>query len=345
MKDPYFTQYEDEIELIDIFRVLWKWKTLIVSGIFLFGAMGFGFCYFQDNIYRVSMTIQPGTMYSYEDGKRVFIDSIQSVVGRINAGVYDDKIIDQVMQGPPEQKPEHIDLKVQHPDNSDVLLVSYNGADVNEAKDILNTLFELLLIQEKSLVQDTVDNLNRKINLNQIDLEKRKQIEQSYVTNVKNIEKRIDELESDIMLMNKNSEYLSAERKKLLQRNTDAEGALSVLLYSNTIQQNIQFVNSVKRDMNDHKLLKERELQKVIAEKNEQKIITEEIYRTENLRDNIVPMTVIKSPTAERSPVKPRMVMTVLMSLIAGFFIMIFVSFLVEYIQNNKNVFKNNPDI
>lgn len=342
MKDPYFTQYEDEIELIDIFRVLWKWKMLIGSGILLFGAVAFGLCANQAKIYRVCMTVQPGSIYSTEEGKRVFIDSIDTIVGQIGAGVYDDKIIDKVIDKPEEEKPEHLDIKVANPDKSDVLLLNYETADVNEGKQILNALFELLLLHEKGLVQNIVDTLDRRISLSNIELEKRKQIEQSYITNVKNIEKRIEELESDIVKMNKNSEYLSAERKKLLDRNTDADGALSVLLYSNTIQQNIQFVNSVKKDMNDHKLIKERELQKVIAEKNEQKKIIEEIYKTEKFRGNIVPMNLLKAPTVERSPVKPRVFFTVLLSLMAGFFVMIFVSFLVEYIQNNKNVFKAN---
>lgn len=340
MKDPYFTQYDDEIELIDIFRVLWKRKILIVAGIVLIGSLVYGYCQYQPKIYRVSMTVQPGTMFAADDGKRVFIDSLETIVGRINAGVYDDKIIDKAIQKSADEKPEDLEIKVNSPQNSDVLIIGYETADIKEGEAVLNALFDLLLLNENGLVKNIVDNLNRKISLNHIELEKRKQIEQSYIINVQNIEKRIDELESDVTLMNKNSEYLSEERKKLLQRNTDADGALSVLLYSNTIQQNIEFVNNVKKDMNDHKLIKERELQKVITEKNEQKIITEDIYKTEKLRDNIVPMAVIKAPTPERTPVKPKVVVSVMLSLVAGFFVMIFISFLVEYIQNNKNVFK-----
>lgn len=336
MKDPHYVQYDDEIELIDIFRVLWKWKAFITLGTLLFGIIAFTYCYFQDKVYQVSMTVQPGMMYVSESNKRVMIDSIDTIVGRIDAGIYDDSIINAVIKKPDSEKPEFLKFKVETPEKSDVFHVNYETANIDEGKDILKELFGLLNHQERELIDNITGGLNRQISLNTIELEKRKQIEQSYVTNVKNIEKRIQELEKDIDLMNKNSEYLSDERKKLLDRNTDAEGALSVLLYSNTIQQSIQFVNSVKKDMNDHKLLKERELQKVIAEKNEQKKITEEIYKNEKIRETIVPMTLIKKPTPGRYPVSPQRGLTTLLSLIVGFFVMVFSSLLAEYIRNNS---------
>lgn len=340
MKDPEFVQYDEEIELIDIFRVLWKWKVFICLGVVLFGLAGFGFCYFKDRVYRVSMTIQPGMRYSSDGSKQIQIDSSEVIVGRIGAGIYDGNIIDKVIHKPAMEKPESLTFGVDIPEKTNVIHVSYDTSDVEEGKKILSELFDLLRHQERDLTGNILENLNRQINLQTIELEKRKQIEQSYVTNVKNIEKRIQDLAKDIERMNKSSNYLSNERKKLLERKTDADGALSVLLYSNTIQQNIQFVNSVKKDMNDHKLLKERELQKVIAEKNEQKKITEDIFNKEKIRENIIPMKLIKTPTPERSPISPRTRIVVLLSLIAGFFVMIFASFLAEYIRNNSSAIR-----
>lgn len=335
MTDPLSQPYDDEIELIDIFRILYKWKIFIVSGVCLIGLLAVVLSLSMGKIYQVSMTVQPGIMYSTDEGKRVFIDTIETIVARIDAGIYDEEIIEHALNRPNNEKPEDLEFKVKAPKQADVFQVSYETVDPKEGTVILNELFRLLTNRENELVKYIVENLNRKINLDTIELEKKKEIEQSYLANAKNIDKRIQELRSDIKTINNNSVYLSDERKKLLNRKTDAEGALAVLMYSNTIQQNIQFENDMKKDLNDHTMFKEVELQKVINEKNEQKKIAEKIFMNVNLRDNIKKMSMIKVPTADKYPVKPNKRMIVLLSVMAGFFVMVFLSFLFEYIKNN----------
>jgi LPS O-antigen subunit length determinant protein (WzzB/FepE family) len=338
MNDPQIQTYDDEIELIDLFRVLWKWKILICVGTLLCGCFAFWYGVTAQKVYKVGMTVQPGLMYTAEDGaKRVLIDSINSIMGRIKAGIYDDPIIDQAIK-PINEKPERIRLELKSPDNSDVLLVGYETSDPQEGAAVLTELFNLLRKQEDGLIKNIIEKLNRRISLEKIELEKRKNIEASYAINVQNIEKRINELQADIHAINENSGYLSDQRKRLLGRDADAEGALSVLLYSNTIQQNIQYINSVKKDLNEHRMMRERELQKVILEKNEQKKISEHIYTNEKIRDNIVKMSLIKAPTVGRHPIKPKKSVILGIALITGFLIMVFLSFIFEYLKNNPLV-------
>ncbi|MBU1171809.1 MAG: hypothetical protein KKD44_19825 [Proteobacteria bacterium] len=347
MTDPLLQKYDDEIELIDIFRILWKWKIFIAAGVLACGVVAVVICYSMEKIYKVSMTVQPGIMYSTEEGKRIFIDSIETIVARIDAGIYNDAIIDHALKVPAKDKPEDIDIRVETPSKSDVFLVSYETADPKEGLAVLNELFRLLNIRESELIKYIIENLNRKINLDTIELEKKKEIEKSYIINVQTIEKRIKEINEDIQEINKNSVYLSEERKKLLNRNTDDQGALAVLLYSNTIQQNIEFVNTVKKDLNEHQMLKEDEMQKIIREKNEQKKIAEQIEMNIMLRDNVVKMAMIKVPTVAKYPVKPQKRMILFLSLTVGLFAMIFLSFLIEYIKNNpicvNNELPGNP--
>ena len=68
-------QYEDEIELIDILRVIWKWKYLIIVGTVICGVISASISLSMPKIYRVDMTIQPGILKISPIGERVYIDS------------------------------------------------------------------------------------------------------------------------------------------------------------------------------------------------------------------------------------------------------------------------------
>ena len=52
--------YEDEIEIIDIFRILWKWKILIIVGTLVFGAGAVFYSLQVPKIFKAEMIIQPG---------------------------------------------------------------------------------------------------------------------------------------------------------------------------------------------------------------------------------------------------------------------------------------------
>lgn len=327
--------YEDEIELIDILRILYKRKWLIVSGVLLFGLAAALISLNMARVYRVSMTVQPGIMPSAEDGRRVMIDPIETIAARISAGVYDDDIIDQVLKPIGPNLPKRLDIKVDNPKQSDVLVISYDTDQPEVGVGVLETLFDCLTRRENDVVSPAVAHLNRKITLDTVELNKKKEIEQSYIAGVAAIDKRITELQADIGANARNNAHLNAEREKLLKRGVDTDTSLAVLLYSNTIQQNIQFVNAVKKDLNDHQMLREQLMQDAIVERNDQKMLSEQIAMNIRLRDHIVSMAMIRKPTVDPDPVKPRALLVVVLAVTAGFFVMIMVSFFWEYIQNH----------
>ncbi|GAB6095746.1 hypothetical protein JCM14469_19990 [Desulfatiferula olefinivorans] len=335
MTDVFHPPCEDEIELIDILRILYKRKWLIVSGVLLFGLSALLISIAMPRIYRVSMTVQPGIMPSSEDGRRVMIDSIETIVARISAGVYDDVIIEQVLKDEGPNRPQRLDFSVDNPKQSDVLVISYDTDRPEVGVTVLDALFDCLSRRENDLVGPAVEHLNRKITLDTLELNKKKEIEQSYIAGVAAIDRRIRELQTDIEANGRNNGHLNAEREKLLKRGTDADTSLAVLLYSNSIQQTIQFVNAVKRDLNDHQMLRETMMQDAITARNDQKMLAEQIAMNIRLRDHIVSMAMIRKPAAGPDPVSPRTLLVVVLAVTAGFFVMTMVSFFWEYIQNH----------
>jgi len=84
-------QFEDEIELMDYLRVIWKWKYLIVSGT-LICAIGAGVISFsKPKVYRIDMVAQPGILAMNEAGNNVYIDSPGNIKAIIEAGTFHQK--------------------------------------------------------------------------------------------------------------------------------------------------------------------------------------------------------------------------------------------------------------
>ena len=330
--------YEDEVELIDILRILWKWKFFILVGTFVCAVASVFYSLSLPRVYKAEMTVQPGFLKVDDNGERVYVNSLKSISGRVSAGIYDLAIISSVVNkspGGPELKDLHFGLSI--PAESNVLKVSYETIDLKEGSAVLNHLFQSIAKEESELLKGVVSGYNHKITINKSEILKSENLIRSYNENVKTIDKRISEIRKDIEKMNKNSIFLSYERKKLLEQKTDDKESLSVLLYSNTIQQSIQFVNRVKKDLNEHQALKEEEVQKIIVEKDNKKKTIQENYNLETERDGIKKMQIlIKPEDGNLDPVKPRRTVIVLLGLIAGIFLFVFCSFIAEYLKNNK---------
>ena len=53
---------EDEIELIDLLRIIWKWKYLIIGGTLFCTLAAIGLSYFMPKIYQIDMVLRPGIL-------------------------------------------------------------------------------------------------------------------------------------------------------------------------------------------------------------------------------------------------------------------------------------------
>ena len=88
---PYET-YQDEIELIDLLKVLWKWKYLIIAGTLAFGVLAAVISTNMSKIYEVKMVVAPGLLKIDDNGKRLYIDSIKNIKTMIESGTFNDQI-------------------------------------------------------------------------------------------------------------------------------------------------------------------------------------------------------------------------------------------------------------
>jgi capsular polysaccharide biosynthesis protein len=122
----------------------------------------------------------------------------------------------------------------------------------------------------------------------------------------------------------------------LLSKGKDESNILSVILYSNTIQQNLQLSNDYKTEIKDLKLKKETELQQISERENELQMRLAEMENLKIKKSNIQNLQIIQKPYSGKYPVKPNKMLNVILAASVGMFAMIFLAFLLEYISKKK---------
>jgi len=69
---------------------------------------------------------------------------------------------------------------------------------------------------------------------------------------------------------------------------------------------------------------------------SQRKYTSEEIKILEFQKDNVQNIQIIKPPTSSTDPIKPKKKLIVILATMVGIFMMVFLSFILEYISKNK---------
>jgi LPS O-antigen subunit length determinant protein (WzzB/FepE family) len=327
---------EDEIELIDLLRVIWKWKYLIMGGTLACAIVAMVISTIMPKIYRIETIIRPGILRFSEDGESVYIDTPENIKALIETGAFGKKILDVLAESNTPDIPKELKFKVTLPSSSSTLKINWDTQHVEQGITILKLLGKFLMEEYGNLVGYFQNEIDRDINIEKAGIQKISTMKQSHETNIENIVKRIQELETEIVIINKNTDYLNKERNNLLSKGKDENNILSVILYSNTIQQNLQLANDYKNEIKDLKLRKETESQLMSELENELQKRVAEIENLTIKKSNIQNIQIVQQPYSSKYPVKPKKMLNVILAVFIGIFAMICLAFLFEYISRNK---------
>ena len=135
--DPVKSQIdipEDEIDLIDLLRVIWKWKYLIFGGAIVCALVAAIISFILPKIYSVDTIIEPGILgivsEGGDQGHRVYIDSPQNIKALIDVGSFENGILAHLgKQAKNIDLPKIITFKTSIPKDSKALKVSYETAN------------------------------------------------------------------------------------------------------------------------------------------------------------------------------------------------------------------------
>ncbi len=298
----------DEIELIDIVRVLWKRRQLIVLGtlLLILGAVGVSFIL--PKVYEVSTIIEPGIRPIADANGQIVnempVVSPEALKETISGGAYD---------GPIQKKlniaaKDYPTIQVSTAKNTTLVKVVIESSDPGKAVAVLNEL----LIQVSADIQGKLENEKSKIE-NEIELARIS--DQSLNEKITLIERQVADTSTKIQELEKD------RQKSMATRSSDA---MSVLLYSNEIQNQQIYLNSLQEKLKD---LKTATLTAVV--------------RLDNLREKLglVKSTrVIKPPTVPEKPSKPKSTLIVALVGVLGMMGSMMMAFLLEYFERSGGV-------
>jgi hypothetical protein len=271
-----------------------------------------------------------------EDGNSIYIDTPDNIKALIETGAFSKKILDNLDESNAFDIPAELDFRVTLPKSSSTLKINCDTPHVEQGIEILKLLGRFLMEEYGNLVGYFQNEIDRDINIQEAGVRKIGKMKRSHEANIENITKRIHELETEIVIIDKNTANLSNERNNLLSKGNGENNILSVLLYSNTIQENLQLANDYKNEIKDLKLTKETELQKISELENELKRRMAEIKNLIIKKSNIQNIQIIQKPYSSKYPVKPKKMLNVILAVSVSMFTMIFLAFLLEYISRNK---------
>lgn len=286
--------YTDEINLFDYLKIIYKWKLLIVVLCIISVVATYIITSRpMPATYKVTALLSPGALSYTSDGKVIPIDSAPNIQSSIQNGVVNSKIIDALKLD--QAQYSGLQFMAQLPKDSEVIRVSYDTPDPEKGKVIMRELVNQLsgyykdrLILNRELNRDTItrqiDKLKSTLSLQQNKKERiqaqryRAQNQKERLQNQK--ERKLNEkksLLSDSQLMSNKSSLLTnsvkslnallkkadesintleIERNELLKRG-DKTDAISLIFYSNTMQQAISYIHSLRTDLEKNNMEQE----------------------------------------------------------------------------------------
>jgi capsular polysaccharide biosynthesis protein len=327
-----YPPYEDEINLIDYLKVLWKWKWLIIAGTLICAVAAAVISSQMPKIYEISTVIEPGIAGVKDDGGFMYIDSVASISGKLNGGIYDRKIQNALHLDPLKTGVKFKSAVVK---KTNVINVTsqWEEGKTDLGIKVTGQLVQLLSDDYGKIVEQRKGDYDGQIFTKQNGIKKLEAQRESLKETLKNIRQRMHKLEKEVGDVKNNTEDLITQRNLLLKK-YKTETEMPLLLYSTTIQQNISYFNQINDQIYDFKEKEEgaqQEIKNLEKDINNTKVEITGLNAKKGLISNI---KVIQGPEVSLHPVKPKKKQIVLLSVVVGLFFMIFLAFFIEYIKN-----------
>lgn len=302
----------DEIELIDLLRILWKRRNLIVFGTLVAVIAAAGITFLLPKVYEVSAILEPGTrpISNYKgqivDEKNVV--SPESLKVNILGGAYDQEIREKLDIGA-DNFPE---FKVSTPQHTNLVKITIESSRPEEDLVVLRELVKVVAAGIEEKLEIEKDQVGNEIKLARIE-------EEGLAKRIELIKTQIGETQGKIAA-------LLNDRQKSMARNPS--DAMSVLLYSNEIQNQQIYLNDLQERL--------RELQTTAEGSG---------IRLENLQlkmASIKSTRLAKSPSISPKHIRPKKSLIIAMALVLSAMVMTMAAFFLEFLERHRIVLAND---
>ena len=332
---------------MDYLKVLWKWKYLILLGTLACAGIAAIISFNMTKIYQVKMVVAPGILKINDSGKRLYIDSLKNIQTIIESGTFDEQILAGLGKN---AEGDLLSFKVETPKGMNALRISLETADKAQGLQILSDLSKSLLEKFRSVVtyyqqeyeMQKEQKENKLANLNGAISNVKAKMKANELK-IKDLSQSETEIEAEIEGIGKNTQLLISERNKFLSNKKHDDNILSALLYTNTIQESIAYLNTlrnttnkIKSGINQARLAIEQAENKITDLDGQKKLISEQIANIDFKKNIIQNIQILQHPKSSFYPIKPKKKLNVLLAGVIGLFLTVFLAFFIEYISKHK---------
>jgi capsular polysaccharide biosynthesis protein len=368
---------DKDVELIDLLDVIWKRKWLIiVPTVFIVLAAGAA-SLLKPSVWEVDAILVPSKIFMQTaQGQfvEVLITDPKQIAGQINQESYNALIASELKL----DIRKFPDIKAEVLPDTKLVRLTVRGKDAQQGKSILQSLFVRLkeeldrnadveinsIDTEITTKQNSMKDMDNEIKVKQLDI-KSQEIEKERIkgeieSNKNKIaisEERSTSILEEMKSVKGRVEDIDLQLKKAIAEKREGSDAVSLLLYSNEVQQNLRYYGTL-----DEKLTLERVTQENLrldnkdnAEKLKQidtrigqtnaeigsvkntiDTTQSEIKLLEDQKQRIDFAQLVKAPTSSINPVSPRLIVIIAITGIISLAVFTLLAFLWEYIQKRK---------
>ncbi|MGQ9617988.1 MAG: Wzz/FepE/Etk N-terminal domain-containing protein [Candidatus Aminicenantia bacterium] len=380
----------EEIELMEIFNVLWRRKLLIILGVLICTITTWVVSFLLKPVYEISAVVQTAKIFVQDQSGRyeeISIENPKQIASRITEKSYDTVVANELkisLEEFPEIEAEEIrdtflvristrDHEIERGKKIISSIIKYLKKDIDEKVDAELKAIDTQIDTNKSKIKSL--NLSIQDKKNEIkDIEliiQSKEIQKGTLykdieatkNKIKISEERTKTLLDEMKVVKEKMDKLEEESRKALKEGGDEKNAIPMLLYSNEIQNNLRYYNSLEErlsqekinfeNLNVHLSVKEHDLKqlnidisqlknKIDIVKNEIEKIKTEIEEHKNTIDSlkqkkrlIDKTSVVKPPTPSLYPVFPKKRLNVAITFILSSIFFSLLAFFIEYIEKH----------
>lgn len=215
----------EEIELLRLMRILWRYKKFIVCGTVLVTIVAAMISFILPKVYEVSTIFEPG-----KNGSDVL--SPESLKESILGEAYDYRI----RQDLAISYGKYPKINVSIPKGTSIVKISVETSTPETSTKILEKLMEYIKIEINQRLEYDMGQIKNQIKEAKI---KNKTIEEKIALT----KKQLDETSRKIKTLDKNKQTAIS---------TSADGAMHVLLYSNEIQDQQIYLNNLQEKLKNY---------------------------------------------------------------------------------------------
>ncbi len=341
------TQRENDPDLIAYLEILWKRRWLIVVPTALFALIAGIVSFLIPPQWEVDAIIQPSKFF-VQSGQGQFQEIVvmdpKRLAGQINEGSYNRQIA-AGLNLDPRSLPE---ITAKNLGDTQLVRVSLRSGEAAKGRPILNTLFELVKSELDRKIEVELKGITTQISSKEndikikgfdirvleIEIEKARQ-ETVAAGNKLNISvERSRGIIEEMRGVKARNDEIEKQQRALLAEKRDGIEALGLLLYSNEVQQNFRYYNTLEESLSEEKNTQEDlrlslrgKGQAILGIKTQIDRINQEIAGLqrdaellEERKRRIDYTQLVKEPTESLNPVSPKKRANVAIAGILAFF-------------------------